>query len=108
MDLDKRIVCFACQAPSFREIWGNEESVLHQCRSCRAEWLEGRTPGEPGYRYEDFDRTEVLRSEARARRFAGYLEQTAVTGRVLLDVGCGTGAFMRFASRMGWDPVGVG
>lgn len=106
-----RVGCPACRAES-----GHATSLrltdgghLIRCALCGAQWLERTSHRDAAYRYENYEEDDLGRRYLahRARRFARYLNTVARPPGRLLDVGCGTGEFLREATQLGWDALGL-
>src|SRR4051794_38096998 len=110
MHIPPRAACFACASTARTRAWTTPDISLIRCRTCHAEWIEGDTPLEQAYRYSHYDEDALAQQyiPGRAARFAEYLRQfpTRPNGS-LLDVGCGSGAFLLSARAAGWSPTGI-
>jgi 2-polyprenyl-3-methyl-5-hydroxy-6-metoxy-1,4-benzoquinol methylase len=107
MKLPNRPRCFACTSARKEQLWASSEACLIQCVDCAAEWLEGSIEGEQAHSYSHVGDSGERYLNGRARRFGAYLKLMSRRPGHLLDVGCGTGAFMTTAGLLGWEPVGI-
>jgi 2-polyprenyl-3-methyl-5-hydroxy-6-metoxy-1,4-benzoquinol methylase len=119
--LDYSNRCPVCDADRIERGYDLGEFEVLTCGSCRTAWRSNMyTPAQIAAMYEDepyeehpffgYDSdAESLRKVPRYRRFEHGLEvlEREVSGRRLLDVGCGAGTFLAIAAGRGWDVHGV-
>jgi 2-polyprenyl-3-methyl-5-hydroxy-6-metoxy-1,4-benzoquinol methylase len=113
--------CPVCDSDSIERGYDLGEFEVLTCASCRTAWRSNMyTPAQIAAMYEDepyeehpffgYDsEAESLRKVPRYRRFEHALEvlEREVSGRRLLDVGCGAGTFLAIAAPRGWDVHGI-
>jgi SAM-dependent methyltransferase len=92
----------------------SEGAALVRCPDCTLVYLRGKPEADVYTREEDYIRTRILDTyneppPEQNRLFRSRLERAGarVRGRRVLDVGCGSGAFLRTAKALGWQAQGV-
>jgi SAM-dependent methyltransferase len=92
------------------EGWGR----LVRCADCSLVYLRDYTPALLEHHGDDFVRTKVSQcghepSSEHERLFAGRLAwaEARTSGRRVLDIGCGNGAFLLAAQQRGWRACGL-
>lgn len=107
-------LCGISLLPSFRK----DNYSIGQCPSCKllavlddlqgsdlhAQYADNYYTQDAG-RYTHVSRGQKMEILSRLKRLQDY--SSTASGRALLDIGCGTGAFLEFAQAQGWDVYGV-
>ncbi len=104
------IDCPLCQGRSATPIWREGDHSIVRCAACKL--MQAHPLAELPLAYdEDYYRDghhveNPLRRELFTERFNTVIGQ-APSGGTILDIGCGTGDFLRVCHDHGWDTVGV-
>lgn len=91
---------------------GEEDVLLHRCRSCglifNARWASLGGPDIYDYYAERIAWPEErLHDPLNEARYADLLSGFDLSGRKLLDVGCGVGHLVKVARDQGWEAHGI-
>ncbi len=86
-----------------------QEYKLYECGKCRAQyWLPLQNPGSLWYesdeRYAGANKAPTMTPNWNHRKVIAFLKPLA--GKVL-DIGCGTGNFLAWAKKSGWEVFGI-
>ena len=112
------MICRICGAGRAQNAFAFHAYQVAHCEACTGEFLEPQPTDAvlAGIYTEDYffgqttdaerDRHAYLKS-ASARKTLGLLGKTASSGATLLDIGCGTGDFLREAVSAGYAVTGV-
>ena len=111
---DFGIKCTACEGSESVTVLRKGSLFLHRCLNCGTIFLGGYSsefvPGLYSYydKYKNLGKEDVFdpitsdRCQDLLRWFSGF-----VTGREVLDVGCGLGQFVEVANKSGWKAEGL-
>lgn len=114
-------VCPICNSRTLRKVYSFNEFAVMRCQTCDNSWRTNMYTKEmivQMYCEEDYDQHPFFAfakqetekpTGSRFKNFQralGYLESAVGKGR-LLDVACGSGAFLAMAQQRGWDVYGL-
>ena len=119
--LDYQHRCPVCDHDRLERGYDLGDFEVVRCASCQTAWRSNMyTPEQVAAMYEDepyeehpffgYDSdSDTLKKVPRYRRFEQALEvlEREMSGRKVLDVGCGAGTFMAIAASRGWDVYGI-
>lgn len=114
-------VCPLCGSGNLRTTYRFQRFAVLKCRGCDGSWRSNMystsdiTAMYTGDQYSQNPyfsyNVEEFKEDAQARYFNYLVALSAiasnVNGRKLLDVGCGSGAFLNVAQQRGWDVSGI-
>lgn len=99
-------ICSEISALNLVEVW--KDYKLYNCRSCDIVFSDPmKNPGSEWYEASEMYMVGKVLHQETAWYHNQFIQEKQVYGENLLDVGCGTGIFLKEAKKLGYKVVGI-
>jgi len=100
--------CPVCSSEETKDIERYRDFTLYHCRDCELQfWHPLKCPGSEWYESKSSVVTNIWPTGRLTKKNKYFLRRNFIPGGRLLDIGCGSGIFLKACRNRGYKPAGI-